>query len=159
MKKRFVLGMAALLVIFGSLAIVAVYRVRQVPSLLTIFVTLNYLSQNGDHSYAGQTLVSMELTSTNETADNVTLVPPPFSNQTTKAYWTLQIVLNESEVIVPTWTHDIEKSNVTAGQFSGTVSKSFAGLNGNFTVWIVLWSASKASTTMLSWTSENITVF
>lgn len=100
----------------------------------------------------------MELTATDETADNVTLVSP-FSNQTTSAYWRLQIVLNESKTIALPWVHDIEKGNDTAGLFRGTVSKSFVGLNGNYTVWIVLWSMYGAQGTVIWWNSETITIY
>ncbi len=161
MKRGLILAIALLLVILIGLTVVVVTdRVQELPSMLTIRVTFYYLSRNGNQSYSGgQNLVSMELTTTNETADNVTLVPPPFSNKTIDAYWRLQIVLNDSAITVAPWKHDIEASNHTAGEFSGTVSKSFTGLDGNFTVWIVLWSVHNGSITMLWWTSETIRIY
>ena len=131
---------------------------QQVPSMLTIYVTFNYLGRNRDQSYAGQTLVSMALTATNETSDNVTLTAG-YPNQTTGAYWRLQIVLNESTTTVPPWEHDIGLGNDTAGVYEGTVSKSFFAVKGDFTVWIVLWSVYESSITMLEWKSENIRIY
>lgn len=134
-------------------------HVQQLPSLLTIFVTFNYLSRERDQSYAGQTLVSMDLTAVNDTSDNVTLTSRVgYGNLTSEAYWKLQIVLNESTTTVAPWEHDIGLGNDTAGQYGGTVSKSLP-LKGAFTVWIVLWSVYKSSTKMLWWTSENIIVY
>jgi hypothetical protein len=137
MKKRIILAIA-LVLIASATGVETVYRLQQVPSFLTVYVTFYSLSRNRDQSYSGYTVVSMEMTATNKTADNVTLVSPPFPNQPTHAYWMLQIVLNESMMKVVPWEHNIEQYNDTAGEFAGTVSSSFAGLNGNFTVWIVL---------------------
>jgi len=101
----------------------------------------------------------MQLTVKNETADNVTLVPPPYNNQTIDAYWKLQIVLNDSATTVAPWEHEIESSNHTAGEFMGTVSKSFLGLNGNFTVWIIASSFHENTTTINWWISEEIKIY
>jgi hypothetical protein len=60
----------------------------------------------------------------------------------------MEIVLNDSATTVAPWEHDIEASNHTAGDFTGTVSKSFLGLNGNFTVWIIVWAVYQGSSTM-----------
>ena len=158
MKRRFLLAIVILLLLFGTLAVVA-FRIQQLPSLLTIVVTFNYLTRNGDYSYANRPLILMELTAKDETADNVTLVPPAYSNRTTNAYWRLQIVLNESATTVAPWEHDIERSNHTAGEFSGTVSKSFSDLNGNFTVWVIIWAVYQSSPTMDCWASEEIGVY
>jgi hypothetical protein len=160
MKNRTILAVVFLSVMIVSLVAVASYRIQQLPSLLTISVTFAYLTRNGNYSYAGGgNLVSMELTRTNETADNVTLVPPPYSNKTTNAYWSMQIVLNDSATTVAPWEHDIESSNHTAGDFAGTVSKSFLGLNGNFTVWITVWAVYQGSSKMDWWTSEEISIY
>lgn len=121
------------------------------------YVTLNNLSRDRDQSYAGQMSVSMDLTAANETSDNVTLIYR-FGNQTTDAYWRLQIVLNESITTVLPWEHDIGLGNDTAGQFGGTVSNSFQ-VKGASTVWIILWSVYKGSAAMLLWASEKITVY
>ena len=159
MKNRAILAVVFLSVTIVSLVVVVSYRVQQLPSLLTISVTFGYLTRNRDYSYAsGRISISMQLTTTNETADNVTLVPPPYSNQTTNAYWRMQIVLNESTTPVAPWLHDIESSNHTAGDFAGTVSKSFLGLNGNFTVWIIVWAVYQDSTTMDWWISDETTI-
>jgi hypothetical protein len=160
LNRRFILAIVALAVISGGLAVVAAFRAQHVPSLLTIYVTFNWLSRVRDGSYAGQSLISMQLTTTNDTSDNVTLTSTQgFGNQTSEAYWRLQIVLNESTTIVPPWIHDIEKGNDTAGQFGGTVSKSFEGLNGNFTVWVLLWSVYETQSTLISSTSEFIQIY
>jgi hypothetical protein len=159
LKRRFLVAIAILLLLFGTLVVSAAFRIQQLPSLLTIFVTFRYLTRNGDYSYAGQALILLEMTTKDETADNVTLVPPAYSNRTTNAYWRLQIVLNDSAITVAPWEHDIEPSNLTAGEFSGTVSKSFPGLNGNFTVWIIVWSVYQGSSTMNWWMSEELRIY
>ena len=160
MKRRIILAIAVLLILFGTLVVAVTFRVQQLPSFLTVSVTLRYLSRNGNYGYAGgQPIVFIQLTAKNETADNVTLVPPPYSNKTTNAYWSMQIVLNDSATTVAPWEHDIEASNHTAGDFTGTVSKSFLGLNGNFTVWIIVCAVYQGSSTMDWWTSEEISIY
>ncbi len=159
MKRRIILAIAALAVIFGSSAAVVEFRVQHLPSLLTIFVSLSYLSRVRDQSYAGQALVSMKLTTTNDTSDNVTLTSAVgFDNLTSKAYWRLQIVLNESAVTVPPWEHDIAPVNDTAGQYGGTVSKSFDA-KGVFSMWIILWSVYDGKSAVLWSTSELVRVY
>jgi hypothetical protein len=156
MRKRTILALVVLVVVFGGLV---AYRFPQVPSLLTVSVSLS-LNRIRDYSYfANIPSFSIYLTSTNMTTNNVTFVENPYENKslTSKVHWTLQIILNESETTNVFWERDIDPGLGPAGIYSGVVSTSFAAKD-TFKIWIEISYVYEESSTSLWSTSETIQV-